>query len=153
MLERTEIPLVLLGMALAAVVARAGLKRYFAAAFPEFRLFPTDRQRHEARDGLTKLRFSRWYVSLPVVVVGTILPALIVVRQFRLPSWAIVLILTCWFPVLMVGQFWLWRGHIRSHVRQKLLEAGVPVCLSCGYDLRGQVEPRCPECGQAFDHQ
>ncbi len=24
-------------------------------------------------------------------------------------------------------------------------------CVRCGYDLRGQVEPRCPECGTAFD--
>lgn len=24
-------------------------------------------------------------------------------------------------------------------------------CATCGYDLRGQVEPRCPECGTAFD--
>ena len=25
------------------------------------------------------------------------------------------------------------------------------LCLGCGYDLRGQVEHRCPECGRAFD--
>jgi hypothetical protein len=24
-------------------------------------------------------------------------------------------------------------------------------CLTCGYDLRGLPEPRCPECGRAFD--
>jgi hypothetical protein len=24
-------------------------------------------------------------------------------------------------------------------------------CTKCGYNLRGQVEPRCPECGEAFD--
>ncbi len=24
-------------------------------------------------------------------------------------------------------------------------------CLTCGYALRGQTEPRCPECGRAFD--
>jgi hypothetical protein len=24
------------------------------------------------------------------------------------------------------------------------------VCLSCGYDIRGQLEARCPECGTAF---
>jgi hypothetical protein len=24
-------------------------------------------------------------------------------------------------------------------------------CRSCGYDLLGQVEPRCPECGAGFD--
>ena len=24
-------------------------------------------------------------------------------------------------------------------------------CIECGYDLRGQLEPRCPECGKDFD--
>src|SRR5688500_1556337 len=24
-------------------------------------------------------------------------------------------------------------------------------CGNCGYDLRGSAEPRCPECGMAFD--
>ena len=25
-----------------------------------------------------------------------------------------------------------------------------PVCLTCGYDLRGSTSGRCPECGQSF---
>lgn len=25
------------------------------------------------------------------------------------------------------------------------------ICKGCGYDLRGQTEPRCPECGTPFD--
>lgn len=29
--------------------------------------------------------------------------------------------------------------------------AGRSVCRECGYDLRGQTEPRCPECGTPFD--
>jgi hypothetical protein len=29
--------------------------------------------------------------------------------------------------------------------------AGRPKCRKCGYDLRGQREPRCPECGTEFD--
>ena len=28
---------------------------------------------------------------------------------------------------------------------------GRPHCLKCGYDLRGQTVPRCPECGAEFD--
>ena len=28
---------------------------------------------------------------------------------------------------------------------------GARTCAACGYDLRGQVEPRCPECGTTFD--
>lgn len=30
---------------------------------------------------------------------------------------------------------------------EALNNRGIPVCMNCGYDLRGQVEPRCPECG------
>jgi len=29
--------------------------------------------------------------------------------------------------------------------------AGRPKCRKCGYDLRGQQDLRCPECGTAFD--
>jgi hypothetical protein len=41
------------------------------------------------------------------------------------------------------------RAHWRRSLREQLVERGVPICLDCGYDLRGQVEPRCPECGTA----
>ena len=40
---------------------------------------------------------------------------------------------------------------IRRELRRELLERGMPVCASCGYDLRGQIEARCPECRDAFD--
>jgi hypothetical protein len=39
----------------------------------------------------------------------------------------------------------------RAALRRWLVEHGYPVCLACSYDLRGQVEPRCPECGIATD--
>ena len=45
----------------------------------------------------------------------------------------------------------LWRRPYTRFVRRYLQDRGVAVCLKCGYDLRGQIEPRCPECGQAFD--
>ena len=28
-----------------------------------------------------------------------------------------------------------------------------PFCLHCGYDLRGSVSDRCPECGTAFNRK
>ena len=43
-------------------------------------------------------------------------------------------------------RFWL-RRLIQRNLREQLVARGVPICLECGYDLRGQVEPRCPECG------
>jgi hypothetical protein len=46
---------------------------------------------------------------------------------------------------------WLARDRMQRSLRRQLLEAGRPVCIECGYDLRGQIEPRCPECGTAFD--
>lgn len=41
----------------------------------------------------------------------------------------------------------LWRHRRTIHN----IEEGI--CVKCGYDLRGQVVPRCPECGLAFDPQ
>jgi hypothetical protein len=49
------------------------------------------------------------------------------------------------------GFQWAWRKPMRRHLRRRLVALGVPVCLECGYDLRGQTEARCPECGAAFD--
>jgi len=46
---------------------------------------------------------------------------------------------------------WLFRRRIQRSLRSQLIERGVPICFECGYDLRGQLEPRCPECGTAFD--
>ncbi len=45
----------------------------------------------------------------------------------------------------------LWRKRQRRFLREKLIAKGVPICIQCGYDLRGQIDPRCPECGTGFD--
>ncbi len=45
----------------------------------------------------------------------------------------------------------LWRRPLQRYLREQLIAKGVPICIECGYDLRGQVDPRCPECGRAFD--
>lgn len=37
----------------------------------------------------------------------------------------------------------------RRRLREMIAARGVRICVNCGYDLRGQVEPRCPECGRA----
>ncbi len=42
------------------------------------------------------------------------------------------------------------RRTIRRSIREQLVRSGRPVCMECGYDLRGQEEPRCPECGTPF---
>ncbi len=45
---------------------------------------------------------------------------------------------------LMLMQYRKW---MRVYLRQYLNAQGIAICQNCGYDLRGQVNPRCPECG------
>ncbi|MFQ5495358.1 MAG: hypothetical protein ACE5EX_08240 [Phycisphaerae bacterium] len=49
------------------------------------------------------------------------------------------------------AMLWFCRSSVQRSLRGQLVELGTPVCLHCGYDLRGQEEPRCPECGRPFD--
>ncbi len=49
--------------------------------------------------------------------------------------------------------FRLLREPMRRVVRGDLQAAGVPICIQCGYDLRGQTIARCPECGQPFEEK
>lgn len=42
-------------------------------------------------------------------------------------------------------------GRLQRTIRERLVSRGVAVCIQCGYDLQGQTEPRCPECGTSFD--
>ncbi|MGE0479253.1 MAG: hypothetical protein AB7Q17_02155 [Phycisphaerae bacterium] len=39
----------------------------------------------------------------------------------------------------------------RRAVRAHLCARGIPVCMSCGYNLHALAERRCPECGFACD--
>ncbi len=45
------------------------------------------------------------------------------------------------------GRKLLLRRAIHRTLRKYLCERGLTVCMRCGYDLRGQREQRCPECG------
>lgn len=40
---------------------------------------------------------------------------------------------------------------LRRGIRAYLCQHGQPMCLECGYNLRGLVTPRCPECGISYD--
>jgi hypothetical protein len=64
---------------------------------------------------------------------------------------AYMIVLAAWFFGFM-GTVWvIYRGYARHRLREVLVALGVPICLHCGYDLRGQTVPRCPECGREFD--
>lgn len=55
-------------------------------------------------------------------------------------------------PVAMAGLLFLGRRNVRRCLREELVEAGVRVCVGCGYDLEGVEGARCPECGRQAAH-
>lgn len=51
-------------------------------------------------------------------------------------------------PIAAVVSFFVWR-EMRATDRRRARQERV--CTNCGYDLRGQQEWRCPECGESFE--
>lgn len=48
---------------------------------------------------------------------------------------------------LMFLRYYRW---MRAFLREYLNGHGIPICLDCGYNLRGEIVSRCPECGTPF---
>ncbi|MBU0641038.1 MAG: hypothetical protein KKB50_19415 [Planctomycetes bacterium] len=57
-------------------------------------------------------------------------------------------ILGGFFPIIYL---WVFRRRVRKELHNRLLARGIRTCANCGYLLRGQSEPRCPECGTPYD--
>ncbi len=121
---------------------------------PEIALFETDDQRKTAmRHALSvtshgSWRLWAWTLLYVLSVVGTIYGVLFLETLFPLVSsiaskvMPLVLAATC---------LWFCRSLLRKRLRVLLAAKGMPICIPCGYDLRGQVAARCPECGSTFD--
>ncbi len=45
----------------------------------------------------------------------------------------------------------VYRSSIAYRLRKEINKLGISICIRCGYQLRGLVEPRCPECGRPVD--
>lgn len=83
--------------------------------------------------------------EMPFLVMGFIL------LSYTGPLWVAPLTLVLVMPALTLIKGWLGIEETRKAVRGYLLLRGMLVCLNCGYDLRGQEIPRCPECGWECD--
>ena len=70
--------------------------------------------------------------------------------QVMMPIWAAIMIGggSCIISLGILVHFFARRSLV-PHLRRELNASGIPVCMTCGYDLRGSKE-RCPECGQKF---
>lgn len=66
-------------------------------------------------------------------------------------SWTVRRVITMGGCVVLalIAYVWLMRDVQRCILWKYLAARGIAVCLHCGYNLSGQVEPRCPECGRA----
>lgn len=123
--------------------------------FPELELIESEAQRREIvkeHDRRVHREWVFWVIAftVPAVMFYTIRSAIVTLTNIS-GSWAdrlaIAVIVVTWVPYAFAG----YRRSRRAFIRQKLTELGTPVCQKCGYALRGQTEPRCPECGEPFD--
>lgn len=127
----------------------------------ELELFDTPEQRQEALSqiGDEAANPRSWGFWLGVVIVAGsaagvmfflrwLLPLLGLHGLWRELTTTVIIAATFWFVLR-----WLHRSGIRRELRQKLINQNIPVCMGCGYLLRGLPlsSMRCPECGRTFD--
>jgi len=136
---------------------------------PELALFDTEDERREVYRDFWRERWGRWGfvlycvasvmavagLSLTTSILFVIIDKFLNRRGFTFPEWVRPCVGAAGMMLCMltVGAWstYLARRRLRRYCRQRLVTKGVPICIECGYDLRGQVEPRCPECGKEFD--
>ena len=124
---------------------------------PELRYFKSRGELRAAQRAFNSKAFAGrgfWFILLMLGAAagGLGVPFLSWLQSFGLSGWlsgSINMTASMLFGAA-VGLF-CWIRPYSRFLRRYLQERGVAVCLKCGYDLRGQNQPRCPECGCAFD--
>lgn len=110
--------------------------------YPELARFTTEKERQDALKQAygsdSKVQWAA-FLGVPLVVlpVKHLLP-------WRLLQFPLVIVLAASWGF---GTTWIGRRRVQRALRLRLLEHGVPICLTCGYDLTGNTSGRCPECG------
>ncbi len=133
--------------------------RHFKA-YPELARFASDEERTAAFKAFQRGFIRRRSFWLACLLFGLANAAVIAVSPRLLPR-AVAGLLPHPLGIMilssMVGACWgigflyIWNRPLRRHLRRWLADRGVPICIRCGYDLSGQIEPRCPECGEPCD--
>ena len=93
---------------------------------------------------LTLLALAGLYMTATTLAVWTI------TQRFGSSEWVHGVAGGCCGAVVSLAAWRLFRERIRRHLCERLVQLGVPICIPCGYDLRGSTE-RCPECGTTIE--
>jgi len=132
--------------------------------YPEIKLFEQDEDIGEVLHSRWKRGSKDWPIEFFVVAGATALFGISVFALLNVIDHehvkggplGMLTILVC-LMVVFLGVFVLVlknvNGITRRFLRKELVRRGIPVCIKCGYDLRGQTETRCPECGAEFDEK
>lgn len=82
----------------------------------------------------------RRFLAMVPLTAATIFGSLYLTRSGLAGDWAAIPVAAVvWFPLIVLLD------------RVIVLERRGFWCRQCGYDLRGQINPQCPECGREFD--
>ena len=131
------------------------MKRFREWLIPELRREPDEDRRWAAyRSGMAHSWFDWWMgACIPLSCLTAYL------RPFRGRSHRLAPSLVYFFgnlgiallifSILMGVGFVALRSQIRRHTRARLKGMGTPICVPCGYDLTGNTNGICPECGAA----
>ena len=103
----------------------------------------------------------RHWITFAIYVVALALVAVVVrelvITMTQAGQWSLAgARFNAFVPIICEGMtiplMWVhYRKFMRSFLRAYLNDHGIPICENCGYDLRGQVNQRCPECGKGFE--
>jgi hypothetical protein len=121
--------------------------------FPELRHFGTVFDCQDAvRQAWEQPVLRRRRKVMQVVIWCTAVAICLTVQTYTSSIIALLLVVGVFGVAVALSQHHAWfRGPLQRSLREQLLTRGVPICVECGYDLRGQTTPRCPECGSPCD--
>lgn len=130
------------------------------ARMPELELFETEAQRKRALSEIGEEISRTWswahLIAVAIIVVSVFTAGQVtgwVCAQLGISGIKLWVKLVVMGLTLIVSLRAMHRWGAREDLRRKLLEYGIPVCMKCGYSLRGLslAIGRCPECGADFD--